>query len=81
MRTIVVAYDGSRHAKKALEAAKAIAEKFGSKIYVVHVVDTAVLSLSEAFATPSVIKSLREGGEKALREALGVVPGAETQAT
>jgi len=79
MRTIVVAYDGSQHAKKALEAAKAIAERFGSKIYVVHVVDTAVLSLSEAFATPSVIKSLREGGEKALREALGVVPGAESK--
>ncbi|MGC9117744.1 MAG: universal stress protein [Thermoproteus sp.] len=79
MKTIVVAYDGSQHAKKALETAKVIAEKFGSKVYVVHVVDTAVLSLSEAFSTPSVVKSLRESGEKALREALGVIPTAESR--
>ncbi|MEZ0248695.1 MAG: universal stress protein [Thermoproteus sp.] len=79
MKTIVVAYDGSQYAKKALEVAKAIAEKFGSKVYVIHVVDTAVLSLSEAFSTPNVVKSLREGGEKALREALVVIPNAETK--
>ncbi len=79
MKTIVVAYDGSQHAKKALETAKAIADRFGSKIYVVHVVDTAVLSLSEAFSTPNVIKSLKEGGEKALREALSLAPNAEAK--
>lgn len=79
MKTIVVAYDGSQHAKKALETAKAIADRFGSKIYVVHVVDTAVLSLSEAFSTPNVIKSLKEGGEKALREALNLAPNAEAK--
>ncbi|MEL9991953.1 MAG: universal stress protein [Thermoproteus sp.] len=79
MKTIVVAYDGSQYAKKALEVAKTIAEKFGSKVYIVHVVDTAVLSLSEAFSTPTVVKSLREGGERALREALAVIPNAETK--
>ncbi len=79
MRTIVVAYDGSQYAKKALETAKTLAEKFGSKVYIIHVVDTAVLSLSEAFSTPNVIESLRQGGEKVLREALTMIPNAEVK--
>lgn len=79
MRTIVVAYDGSQHSKKALETARALAERFGSKIYVVHVVDTAVLSLSDAFSSPSVVESLRQRGEKVLKEALSAAPGAEAK--
>ncbi|MBP1449146.1 MAG: universal stress protein [Thermoproteus sp.] len=77
MKTIVVGFDGSQHSKKALEQAKAIAEKFGSKICIVHVIDTAVLSLSEAFSTPQIQKALWEGGEKILREAQAIAPGAE----
>lgn len=77
MKTIVVGVDGSQHSKKALEQAKAIAEKFGSKICVVHVIDTAVFSLSEAFSTPQIQKALRERGEKILREAQAMAPGAE----
>lgn len=79
MRIIVVAYDGSQHSKKALEIAKALADRFGSKIYVIHVVDTAVLSLSEAFSTPNVVESLRQRGERVLKEALAVIPNAEVK--
>lgn len=78
MDTVVVGYDGSPQAKKALEKARKIAEKFGSKIYVVHVIDTAVLSLSDMFASPSVIASLKEKAEQLIKEALSAVgPGAE----
>ncbi|MEM3997759.1 MAG: universal stress protein [Pyrobaculum sp.] len=78
MDTVVVGYDGSPQAKKALEKARKIAEKFGSKIYVVHVIDTAVLSLSDMFSSPSVIASLKEKAEQLIKEALSAVgPGAE----
>lgn len=78
MDRIVVGYDGSPQAKKALEKARKIAEKFGSKIYVVHVIDTAVLSLSDMFASPSVIASLKEKAEQLIKEALSAAgPGAE----
>ncbi|MEM1599152.1 MAG: universal stress protein [Pyrobaculum sp.] len=78
MDTVVVGYDGSPQAKKALEKARKIAEKFGSKIYVVHVIDTAVLSLSDMFSSPSVIASLKEKAERLIKEALSAVgPGAE----
>ena len=36
MERIVVGYDGSVYSKKALEKVKVLAEKFGSKVYVVH---------------------------------------------
>lgn len=70
MEKIVVAYDGSEQARKALERARALMEKFGSKVYVIHVIDTAVVSLSEAFTSPSIWASLREKGEKLVEEAL-----------
>ncbi|ABP51046.1 MULTISPECIES: universal stress protein [Pyrobaculum] len=78
MEKIVVGYDGSPQAKRALEKAKSISEKFGSKIYVVHVIDTAVLSLSDMFASPTVLVSLREKAEQLIQEALSIAgPGAE----
>lgn len=78
MDKIVVGYDGSPQAKKALERAKAIAEKYGSKIYVVHVIDTAVLSLSDMFSSPAVIASLKEKAEQLIKEALAFLgQGAE----
>lgn len=75
MKIIVVGYDGSPQSDKAFEKAKALAEKFGSKIYVVHVIDTAVLSLSEAFSTPSVLMSLRERAESLIKEAVAKAGG------
>ncbi|WP_053955457.1 universal stress protein [Inediibacterium massiliense] len=39
MKKILIAYDGSDYAKKALLKGKEIAEKFGSSIKVVYVVD------------------------------------------
>ncbi|MFB6489785.1 MAG: universal stress protein [Thermoproteus sp. AZ2] len=79
MKTIVVGFDGSQQAHKALNTAKELAEKLGAKIYIVYVVDTAIFSLSEAFSTPTIAKSLREEGEKLLREAKSAVPSAEVK--
>ncbi|WP_052883114.1 universal stress protein [Thermoproteus tenax] len=78
MQVIVVGYDGSQHAKKALQFAKALSERFGSKVYVLYVVDTALGSLSEAFSA-SFLKYLRDDGERALREAKSLLPNAETK--
>ena len=39
MNKIIVAVDGSEHAMKAIEKARDIAEKFGSKIVLVHVAE------------------------------------------
>ena len=42
-KKIVVAYDGSDHAKNAIRIASDLAKAFGSKVYVVEVVDTAAM--------------------------------------
>ncbi len=42
-KKIVVAYDGSDHAKNALKVAIELAKTFNSKLYVVEVVDTAAM--------------------------------------
>jgi len=75
MERIVVGYDGSVYSKKALEKVKVLAEKFGSKVYVVHVIDTAVLSLSDVFASPSILTSLREKAEQLIKEAAQLLGG------
>ena len=75
MERIVVGYDGSVYSKKALEKVKVLAEKFGSKVYVVHVIDTAVLSLSDVFASPSILASLREKAEQLIKEAVQLLGG------
>ena len=38
-QTILVALDGSEHARFALEAAVALAEKFGSRLILTHIMD------------------------------------------
>jgi len=75
MERIVVGYDGSIYSKKALEKVKVLAEKFGSKVYVVHVIDTAVLSLSDVFASPSILMSLREKADLLVKEAVQLLGG------
>jgi len=75
MERIVVGYDGSVYSKKALEKVKVLAEKFGSKVYVVHVIDTAVLSLSDVFASPSILASLREKADLLVKEAVQLLGG------
>jgi len=75
MERIVVGYDGSVYSKKALEKVKVLAEKFGSKVYVVHVIDTAVLSLSDVFASPSILASLREKADHLVKEAVQLLGG------
>jgi len=75
MERIVVGYDGSIYSKKALEKVRVLAEKFGSKVYVVHVIDTAVLSLSDVFASPSILMSLREKADLLVKEAVQLLGG------
>ena len=75
MERVVVGYDGSIYSKKALEKVKVLAEKFGSKVYVVHVIDTAVLSLSDVFASPSILAGLREKAEQLIKEAVQLLGG------
>jgi len=75
MERIVVGYDGSVYSKKALEKVRVLAEKFGSKVYVVHVIDTAVLSLSDVFASPSILASLREKADHLVKEAVQLLGG------
>ncbi|ABL78863.1 universal stress protein [Thermofilum pendens] len=43
---ILVAYDGSEHARKALEVAVDLASKYGAKLFVVEVVDSKSLTSS-----------------------------------
>lgn len=69
-KRILVAYDGSQHAKKALEVAIDIAKKYGAKIYIVEVVDTAtILSLSIGPVPADVIDSMRDKAKADLNDA------------
>lgn len=62
INVIVVAYDGSTQAKKALQIAKEFRDKFGSKIYVIHVIDIATL-----ITDPSVYAQVEAEFEKRLK--------------
>ncbi|MEL9990390.1 MAG: universal stress protein [Thermoproteus sp.] len=69
-KRILVAYDGSQHAKRALEVAIDMAKRYGAKIYVVEVVDTAtILGLSMGPVPPDVLDSIREKAKADLAEA------------
>ena len=43
-KSIIVAYDGSEHANKALDIGIDLAKKYGSKLDIVEVIDTAMLT-------------------------------------
>jgi nucleotide-binding universal stress UspA family protein len=47
MKTILVAIDGSDHARRALELAVDIASKYGGKLLLLHVLDNSLLSDAE----------------------------------
>lgn len=69
-KRILVAYDGSQHARKALEVAVDLAKKYGAKIYVAEVVDTAtILGLSMGPVPPDIIDSMREKAKADLADA------------
>ncbi|MGC9170551.1 MAG: universal stress protein [Thermoproteus sp.] len=69
-KRILVAYDGSQHARRALEVAIDLAKKYGAKIYVAEVVDTAtILGLSMGPVPPDIIDSMREKAKADLADA------------
>ncbi|AEA12831.1 UspA domain protein [Thermoproteus uzoniensis 768-20] len=69
-KRILVAYDGSQHARRALEVAIDLAKKYGAKIYVAEVVDTAtILGLSMGPVPPDIIDSMREKARADLADA------------
>ncbi|MCY0849546.1 universal stress protein [Sulfuracidifex metallicus] len=43
-KSIIVAYDGSEHANKALDIGIDLAKKYGSKLDIIEVIDTAMLT-------------------------------------
>lgn len=68
-KKIVVAYDGSDHAKNAVRIASDLAKAFGSKIYVVEVVDTAaMLGMGLAPIPAEIINQIYEKARKDVNE-------------
>lgn len=69
-KRILVAYDGSQHAKRALDVAADLAKKYGAKLYVVEVVDTAtILGFAVGPVPPDLIDSMRERAKADLADA------------
>ena len=68
-KKIVVAYDGSDHAKNALRVASDLAKAFGSKVYVVEVVDTAaMLGMGLAPIPAEIINQIYEKARRDVNE-------------
>ncbi|CCC80681.1 universal stress protein [Thermoproteus tenax] len=69
-KKILVAYDGSNHAKKALDVAIDLSKKYGAKLYIIEVIDTAtILGLSMGPVPAEVIDSIRERAKADLNDA------------
>ncbi|BBD71706.1 universal stress protein UspA [Sulfodiicoccus acidiphilus] len=67
---IVVAYDGSEPAKRALNAATEIALKFNSQVDVIHVVDTLILAANGVSPIPDeVIRTMYDRAKSTVEEA------------
>ena len=68
-KKIVVAYDGSDHAKNAVRIASDLAKAFGSKVYVVEVVDTAaMLGMGLAPIPAEIINQIYEKARRDVNE-------------
>ena len=68
-KKIVVAYDGSDHAKNAIRIASDLAKAFGSKVYVVEVVDTAaMLGMGLAPIPAEIINQIYEKARRDVNE-------------
>ncbi|WP_337844630.1 universal stress protein [Thermus sp.] len=71
-RTILLAYDGSEHAKRAAKVAKAEAEAHGARFLLVHVYEPVPDYLGEPFFEEALKRRL-ERAEAVLREGLALV--------
>ena len=70
IRKILVATDGSDHAKKAIEIASDLALKYGATICLLHVVSLPVIFHEGIFpAMEGMLKLLEEDGKKIIEEA------------
>ena len=68
-KKIVVAYDGSDHAKNAVRVASDLAKAFGAKLYIVEVVDTAaMLGMGLAPIPAEVINQIYDKARKDVNE-------------
>ncbi|MGC8584435.1 MAG: universal stress protein [Thermoproteus sp.] len=76
IKTIVVAYDGSEHSKKALLYAISLARQTKAKLYLVYVVDT---SLAELYSIPQAYDKIKKKGEELLAEARGSCAGLDAE--
>jgi nucleotide-binding universal stress UspA family protein len=69
-KRILLAYDGSQHAKKALEVAVDLAKKYGARLYIVEVIDTATAFWGPGTHVPfDAIESMRRKAEADIAEA------------
>ncbi|MFP3307345.1 MAG: universal stress protein [Thermocladium sp.] len=77
---IVVAYDGSPHSKRALDMAIDIAKKYGSRLYIIEVVDPAALiGLGVSPVPQTVLDQLYQKAKDDIEEAHKRAAGLETE--
>ncbi|MGC8597282.1 MAG: universal stress protein [Thermocladium sp.] len=77
---IVVAYDGSPHSKRALDMAIDIARKYGSRLYIVEVVDPAALiGLGVSPVPQTVLDQLYQKAKSDIEEARKRAADLETE--
>ncbi|AWR97852.1 universal stress protein [Acidianus sulfidivorans JP7] len=74
---ILVPYDGSEQAKKALDIAVELARKYNSKLYIIEVVDETVFENSGILPPLSAIEELRKKAQKDVEEAAKKAQGLE----
>ncbi|MFP3178632.1 MAG: universal stress protein [Thermocladium sp.] len=77
---IVVAYDGSPHSKRALDMAIDIAKKYGSRLYIIEVVDPAALiGLGVSPVPQTVLDQLYQKAKDDIEEVRKRAAGLETE--
>ncbi len=77
---IVVAYDGSPHSKRALDMAIDIARKYGSRLYIIEVVDPAALiGLGVSPVPQTVLDQLYQKAKSDIEEARKRAADLETE--
>ena len=68
-RSILVPTDFSEFSDKALMAAQDLAKKFGSKVYLLHVVDEGLHSCAGQYCLdPALVEAIKEDSQKGARE-------------
>ncbi|WP_187152695.1 universal stress protein [Acidianus manzaensis] len=72
---ILVAYDGSEQAKKALDIAIELARKYDSELYIIEVVDEAIFENSGVLPPLSAIEELNKKAKKDIDEAVKKAQG------